>query len=53
MKEKIRLGHRWLPVDHFTHNNQPKTEGPDGGEYEREARGAGGTVRVDGCKKLK
>ena len=37
MKEKIRLGHRRLPIDHFTHNNQPKTGGRDGGVYEGEA----------------
>jgi hypothetical protein len=42
MKEKIRLGHSRLPIDHFTHNNQPKTGGRDGEEYEGEAQRAGG-----------
>ena len=30
MKENILLGHRPLPIDHFTHNNQPETGGRDG-----------------------
>jgi hypothetical protein len=29
-------GIKWPPIDHFAHNNQPKTGGRDGGEYEGE-----------------
>ena len=36
------LGHRRLPIDHFTRNNQPKTGGHNGGEYDGEAQQAGG-----------
>jgi hypothetical protein len=41
-ERKIHLGHRLLPIDHFTHNNQPKSGGRDGGEYEWEVQQAGG-----------
>ncbi len=33
MKETIHHGHRQLRIDHFTHNNQPKTGCHDKGEY--------------------
>ena len=36
------LGHQRPPNDDITHNNQPKTSGHDGGEYEGEARRARG-----------
>jgi len=39
-------GHRLPPIEHFTHNNQPKTGGRDGGDYEGEARRAGGAVEA-------
>ena len=62
-KEKIHLGHRRPPIKHFTHNNQPKTGGRDGGEYggkmrqvggvgEAQYHRVGGGVRVDGGKNL-
>jgi hypothetical protein len=35
-------GRRRPPIENFTHNNQPKTGGRDGGDYEGEARRAGG-----------
>jgi hypothetical protein len=41
INEKIPLGYRWLTIDHFTHNNQPKTGGRNRGE-------CGGKVRREG-----
>jgi hypothetical protein len=35
---EIHHGLKWLPIDHFTHNNQPKTGGCGEGEYEGEIR---------------
>jgi hypothetical protein len=29
---------KWPPIDHFAHNNKPKTGSRDGGEYEGEIR---------------
>ena len=57
-------GHRRPPIEHFTHNNQPKTGGRDGGEYGgkvRQVGGAGGAryhcfggaLELNGGKKLK
>jgi hypothetical protein len=37
------LGNRGLLIDHFKHNNQPKRGSREKGEYEGEARQAGGT----------
>ncbi len=41
-RDGLGLGHRWPPIENFTHNNQPKTGSRDGGDYEGEARQAGG-----------
>ena len=41
-KDGLGPGHRRPPIGNFTHNNQPKTGGRDGGDYEGEARQAGG-----------
>ena len=64
LKDGPGLGHRRLPIEHFTHNNQPKTGGHNGEEYGGKVRRVGGAgearyycveggIRVDGGKKLK
>ena len=35
---EYRKGFKWPPVDEFKHNNQPKTDGHDGGEYGEKVR---------------
>ncbi len=55
---EIHHGLNWPPIDHFTHNNQPKTGSRDGGEYEGEIRQAGGggesmVLSFWGCYKLR
>jgi hypothetical protein len=40
------LGLRRLPINNFSHNNQPKIGVRDAGEYEGEVRQAGGTGEV-------
>ena len=39
---ELGLGHSQPLIEHFTHNNQPKTGVRDGGEYEGEVGHAGG-----------
>jgi hypothetical protein len=44
---KILRGLRWLPINQYTHNNQPKTGGRDGGDYGGEARRVGGARKCN------
>jgi hypothetical protein len=43
LRDGLGLGHRRPPIKNFTHNNQPKTGGRNGGDYEGEVQQAGGT----------
>ncbi len=45
-KYKIHRGFKWLLVDDFKRNNQPKTGGRNGKEYGGEVRQAGGVREV-------
>ena len=48
--KKIHRGLRRPPIDDILYNNHPKTGGRDGGDYEGEARRAGGAGEARYCR---